>query len=495
MRIKSKKSNNPKGINPTSDIKDKSIISELKSLTKYFYIKNIPSYGNNFFFTIGIYLLELFAILGITGMIMLIFGPYWWDLTTTGTFLRSIHLWAAEAFVTLMIIHLLVNLFTSAFKKKKLIWMIGILLLFIIFLEYAFGLGLRGGFVSQLNDKAGADIWNAMGFGHWINPLNTGALMGWHVAVIPIILVILMFTHYLLVKEKGISKPYKKSISYSTVKADHKKMYKRMIYIFAVVLVFAVFMGSPFEPPLTMSSISQKTPSVMAIALLNEFNYSSRTALYMDTIDPYTYNTRDVYVTVPYMKYVNTTGIINKLKLFYLESNSKQKKTINDAFVYFNSKGSIDNGINSTNPLISVTSVLTKMAQNGLYGSVLQSESASGLDNTYKIRFFADTEIWHSTAKKYGLTMSQLGIYREGGQWWHVGSYWVLPYNIMENTFPNNSDLENGIIALTIFALLMFLPYIPYLNKVPDKLKLYKTFWNRFTIPEMKNHKKNKKNK
>jgi len=193
------------------------------------------------------------------------------------------------------------------------------------------------------------------------------------------------------------------------------------------------------------------------------------------------------------MKYVNTSGISNKLKVFYSESNIKQKEIIKEAFAYFNSNGSISNGINSINPLISIASVLTKMAQNGLYESVLQSEGSSGLDTTYEIRFFADTSIWHTTAKKYGLTMSQLGIYREGGQWWHIGSYWVLPYNMMENTFPNNSDLENGIIALTIFAILLLLPYIPFLNKVPDKLKLYKVFWNRFTVPEIKNRKKNKR--
>ena len=91
MRSKySKKANRAKVSEENSDTKEKSIISELKSLTKFFYIKNIPSYGNNFFFTIGIYLLELFAILAVTGMIMLIFGPYWWDLTSAGTLLRSI---------------------------------------------------------------------------------------------------------------------------------------------------------------------------------------------------------------------------------------------------------------------------------------------------------------------------------------------------------------------------------------------------------------------
>ncbi len=475
--------------------KEKSIISELKSLSRFFYIKNVPSYGNNFFFTIGIYLLELFIILAVTGMIMLIFGPYWWDLTATGSFLRSIHLWAAEAFVTLMLIHLLVNLFTSAFKKKKLIWMMGIVLLLLTFLDYAFGIGIRGGFVSQFNDKAGADLWNGMGFGHWVNPLNYGALLGWHIAIIPIILIVLIFVHYMLVKTKGLSKPYRSDIPYTMVKADHKKMYRRMVYIFVIVILFAVFARAPYVSPLTITSIAQKTPNIMATTLLNEFNHTSGTAVYKDTIDPYKFNTRDIYVTIPYTKYVNTTGMDNKLNTFYLESNTKQNDIIKEAFAYFKYNKSIDSGINSNNSLISVVSVLTKMAQNGLYGSVLQSENISGLNETYKIRFFADTKILYSVAKKYGLRTSQWGMIKAGGTWWPIGSYWVAPYNLMEMWFPNSSDLQDGVVALSTFIILLLLPYIPFLNEIPDKLKLYKIFWNRFTIPELKNRKKDKQDK
>jgi len=39
---------------------------------------------------------------------------------------------------------------------------------------------------------------------------------------------------------------------------------------------------------------------------------------------------------------------------------------------------------------------------------------------------------------------------------------------------------ENGVIAVIFFAILLFLPYIPGLREIPDKLKLYKVFWNRF---------------
>ena len=218
----------------------KSSFKQMMSVLQDQYINYVPSYGNSFFFTIGIYLLELIVILAITGIIMLIFGPYWWDLNPIGTFLRSLHLWAAEAFVTLMFLHLFVNFSTSAFRSKKLVWMIGSAMLILVIFEFAFGLGVEGGLVSQWNDKAGADLWNGLGLGFWLNPLNQGAVLGWHVAILPLILGLLTFLHYSLVRKKGLSKPYRRDIPYKMVKADHAKMYRRMIYIFVIILAFAL---------------------------------------------------------------------------------------------------------------------------------------------------------------------------------------------------------------------------------------------------------------
>jgi hypothetical protein len=474
-------------------VEAESIRNSISSLLEFFYIKKVPSYGNNFFFTIGVYLIELFGILAITGIIMLIFGPYWWDLTALGTFIRSIHLWAAEAFVTLILIHFTVQLFTSAYRKKKLVWMIGVVLLLLVFLEYAFGVGLRGDFVSQWNDKAGADLWNGMGLGYWVNPLNNGALLGWHVAIVPLILIVLIFTHYMLVKSKGLNTPYRKDIPYSVVSADHKKMYRRMVYIFAVVMIFAIFLRAPYIPPLTIQSIANSSPSTMAITLLNELNQSSHTATYLDTIDPYTFNTSQVYVVIPYQKYISAyPGQKNMLLLYFSAGASQREDDFSSAYSFFSGNWSLSNALNSTNPLIVSIAQLVRSAQVGLYQQILQGEVQSGLNYTYVIRFLSDSRVLQSTARNYGLRTSQLGMIKAGGIWWQIGSYWTLPYNYLEIItagIPWWGDLENGSIAIVVFAIFLFLPYIPYLRDIPDKLHLYKVFWNKYTIPEMRNKK------
>ena len=464
------------------------VLGDLGQLAQSMYIRTVPSYGNSFFFTIGVYLLELFAILAVTGMIMLVFGPYWWDLTAAGTFLSSVHLWAAEAFVTLMLLHLFVNFSTSAFKRKKLIWAIGSVMLMLVLLQFAFGIGIAGGLLSQWNDKAGADLWNGLGLGYWVNPLNNGAVLGWHVAIVPLLLAALIFTHYSLVRKKGISRPYRKDIRYSMVTTDHGKMYRRMAYVLVIVLLFGAFLRVPYVPPLTIAEAAHSNPGSVAVTILQEFNFSSGTAVYNNTIDPYTFNTRQVYVTVPYLELINVTHSRNYEAEFLARNSSEQRALMAQAFAYFNGNGSVAGGANSTNPLIVMTASLTGMAEQGLYQSAVQDESASGLNYTYVIRFLSDSGALQGAASEYGMRVSQFGMLSVGKQPWYI-QYWLLPYNLLEISTRGIQwwgDLENGVLATVAFLALLSFPFIPYLNELPDRLGLYKLFWNRFTIPEMR---------
>jgi hypothetical protein len=464
------------------------ILDDVKLVAEDYIIKRGPSYSNNFFFTIGVYLLLLFGILAVTGMVMALFGPYWWDVTPLGTFLRSIHLWAAEAFVTLLFVHLLVNFTTSAFKHRKLMWIVGSTMLLLVLFEYAFGVGLGGTLVAQANQQAGADLWNGMGLGFWINPMNSGAVYGWHIAIIPILLLTLMFLHYGVVRKKGLSTPYRNDIPYSMAPINHKIMYKRMVYILALVVIFALIFSAPYIPPLTISQAAIQHPDAVASTFLNESNMSSATATYFDTIDPYTFNTRAVYITEPYAIYINLTHSNNAEAQFMAENATLQKTMLSNAYAYFVANDSISAGINSSNPMIKMASQLTYMAQLGAYQPVLQGEVASGLNTTYVIRFLFDTGVLWDVASEYNLTVPQLGMLSVGAPPWSL-QYWLMPYNEMENAtgdIPWWNDIENGSIAAFAFLILILLPYIPGLRAIPDKFKLYKLFWNRYTIPEIR---------
>ena len=475
----------PQTNNGTKDLANPdNILDTFKDLT----IRMGPSYANNFFFTLGVYLLELLGILIATGIIMVIFGPYWWNFTLPGAFIRSVHLWAAEAFVTLLFIHLLVNFATSAFKSRKLMWVIGCLMLFLVLLQFAFGVGIGGSLLAQVNEQAGSDLWNGMGLGYWINPMNAGAVYGWHVAAIPIILIFLIMMHYSIVRKNGLLTPYRKDIPYTMIEIDHKMMYRRMLYLLALVLVFAALFTAPYLPPLTISAAAKSNPSAVALAFLGEFNMSSPTATYLDTINPYTFNTRQVYVTMPYSTYLNITHSNNYEAMFLSESAHAQNAAMSEAYSYFNSNGSISAGINSSNPLIAMVSRLTYMAQVGAYQPILQAEATSESNTTYVIRFLYDTGILWNAGAEYGLSVPQWGMLSVGPFPWYL-QYWLIPYNLLQivtSNIPWWSDLENGSIALVSFLVLLLFPFIPFLRDLPDKLGLYKLFWNKYTIPEMR---------
>ncbi len=470
------------------DGKQQSLISDMKEFVESMYIIKVPSYGNSFFYSLGFLLLVIFGVLALTGIIMVFMGPYWWDFSPYGVFIRSIHMWAAQAFLLILALHLLTVFSTSAYRQKKLIWVIGSFMFLLVVLQAAFGLGIRGDFISQWNDLSAADLWNGSGLGYWINPINFGALYGWHIAIVPILLIVLMGTHYMMVKKKGISKPYRSDIPYTMVYADHRKMYIRGIATVALILIFAFIFRAPYVSPVTIQNVSAAYPSIMATTLLSEFNYSSGTATYLDTIDPYANNTRQIYVTVPYEKYLELhPGSVNEETSFLSENSALQQSSIASAFAYFSGNGTINVTDNASNPLIPMISSLVLLGRSGLYDSAINTEPGSYLDTTYQLRFLSDTGLMDTYATKYGLQYQQWGMVKGTSGLWPPGVWMAAPYNFLEMTLINNDpnqDRDGVILSVMAFVLFILFPFIPFANRIPDKLGMYKLFWNKFTIPE-----------
>jgi quinol-cytochrome oxidoreductase complex cytochrome b subunit len=70
-------------------------------------IKDVPSYGNKFFYSLGFLSMISLVILVATGLAMVFFGPNWWLMNNVGSYTRSVHMWATQAFVIFVILHLL----------------------------------------------------------------------------------------------------------------------------------------------------------------------------------------------------------------------------------------------------------------------------------------------------------------------------------------------------------------------------------------------------
>lgn len=454
------------------------LMGQLEDFYSALLIRRVPSYANSIFYSFGFLLMVCFAVLALTGIVMLLFGPEWWGLNPMGVYVRSIHLWAAQAFAFFLVLHAFVVFSTSAYRSKgTIIWMLGSLLLFISLIQIEFGYGLRSDFSTQWRALQGADFWNGAGLGYLINPLSFNQVLGIHAVIFPFIMLVLIFVHFSLVKLRGIATPYRNDIEYEMVEADHRALYLRGAAVVAVILVLALLSPSPFVPPISIQQMAQSQPSVMATTLISEFNQSSGTATYLDSIDPYTYSTSSVYVTDPYNQYLSINPGANALAAFNSENSVLQQANLAKAQAYFANNGTISARANASNPLIPLFSSLVIMGRSGLYEAYLRSSPGS---TTYVLRFMSDTGVLDAKAEELGITLGQYGMIKDESGWWPPNSWWLTPLAVLDNTVLVNSqttDRDGAIIMGLTMLLFIAVPVIPFINEIPDRLGLYKLFW------------------
>lgn len=446
-------------------------------------IKDVPAYGNKLFYSLGFLSMISFLVLIVTGTFMAVLGPTWWLTSTLGSYIRSVHLWATQAFVLFILLHLLVVFFTSGFKKpRRLTWMLGVLMLFVVLAETEFGYVIRGDFSSQWRGLQGADFYNGSGLGRVLNPLNYNQIYGIHIMAVPLILFGLLFLHYLLVRVLGIAKPYRKEIVAKTVSANHALLFMRGGMVVGLILLLAVFLPSPYIKPVTVQSIAHDDSTLISKTLVAEFDRSSDTALYFDNIDPYTYDIRSIYIATPYAQYLAVQpGKTDALQVFNAETADTQKQQLQVASDYF-SQDKPDPAKAPNNPVISVVGSLTALAKAGLYEQALAGANGTTLfkdGSTYAARFLSDTGVLEEKATILNITTDQYGMIRdEKGS--TPGAWWLVPIGILNHTVlssDDNGDRDASIIFGSLLLTMLAFPFIPYLNQLPDKLKVYKLIW------------------
>lgn len=444
-------------------------------------IKDVPSYANKLFYSLGFLSMIAFAILLFSGGIMVFFGPNWWLTSGTGEYLRSVHLWATQAFVLFILLHLLIVFLTSGFKPpRRLTWVLGAMMFIFVLLEAEFGYVLRGDFSSQWRSLQGADLYNGSGIGAVLNSLNYKQIYGIHIMVVPLAIIGLLFLHYLLVRVRGIAKPYRSDVPYRTVPANHTVLFLRGGALILVILALAKIFPSPFILPTTVRQIAQEDPQLMATTLIQEMAHTSDTATYVDNLRPYTYDTRAVYVTAPYQKLVQAGRIPNRLGVFATEPLAAQDQQIASAGNYFaKSSAKLDSA--NPNPVISAVSSLVVMGQSGLYQTALSAANPSGDTSMYVLRFLADSGVMDKKAEALGMTTQQYGMLSDEPQGHYTpGAWWLAPLGLMDHTIlanDGNQDRDGAIIIGLLALTFVAFPYIPYLNQLPDKLKIYKFIW------------------
>jgi quinol-cytochrome oxidoreductase complex cytochrome b subunit len=168
----------------------------------------MPVYVNSVVYLFGATILSALVALIATGVVMCVFGPGWYHGSRVGHFVNSLHFWSVQVFFAALVLHLVSKYSMAAWRDGRWkTWMVGAL---------AFGLavftGLTG-FLSQTNWDSqwiavqAKDALNAMGVGAFFNTMDTGQALTLHVAVLPLLLVLLVAVHFFLIRREGPVKP------------------------------------------------------------------------------------------------------------------------------------------------------------------------------------------------------------------------------------------------------------------------------------------------
>jgi len=182
-----------------------------------------PAYVASWVYLFGIGAIAALVWIVASGVILVIFGPTWWHVTSAGRLVNSIHFWSVQLFFFFLVLHLWGNYFMAAWRHgRAIVWFFGVLI---------FGLAIAAaftGYLSQQNLDAqwialnGKDAINGVGAGSFFNILDYGQMFGLHVMLLPLGVISLVAIHVLLIRMKGVVRPIGDDIGEDDDEAEAK---------------------------------------------------------------------------------------------------------------------------------------------------------------------------------------------------------------------------------------------------------------------------------
>src|SRR5208282_1909755 len=194
--------------------------------------KTVPLHRLSYWYFLGGITLFLFVIQVVTGILLLLYYrpgaseafesvQYIMTRVQFGWLIRSVHAWAANLMIFTAFAHMFSVLFLKAYRKpRELTWVTGMLLMFLVmgfgFSGYLLPWNKLAFFATTVGTQMAGEI---PVIGHPImiflrgGPQVTGATLtrffGFHVAVLPGLVVVLISIHLFLVQRQGMSVPPK----------------------------------------------------------------------------------------------------------------------------------------------------------------------------------------------------------------------------------------------------------------------------------------------
>jgi hypothetical protein len=307
-----------------------------------------------------------------------------------------------------------------------------------------------------------------------------------------------------------------KKAYYSGVRMAPYDLVREFLLALAVitilVIVLAAVLSSPDEPPLTLQSIAQSNPQAYVQTSLNELDGNSGISTYgppynngsdaVQYIGPTSLqklfgvhipvNTAQDYVLAPLGRVAPTfPGLAAALHRYNSASPQQQSRwtaAYDKALSRAKSSGmSLSVPSCDCGPVPTMMRAMLALGERGsMDGLLLTSRQFYQTDYTRPLLFTADpdNDVVNAKASALNLRGDQWGVMNETGN--YPGQAWLWLYSLFYQIPPYTTAWAANTDALAIFSvtilslILMFLPWIPGLNRLPRYLGVYRLIWKDY---------------
>ena len=486
----------------------------------------LPAFVRSPAYFFGVVSLSSFVLLILTGILLAAFGPQWWHNNAVGHFVNSLHFWCAELFFFSMTLHLWVAFFKGAWRHgRRLTWVSG-MTAFLAAIGTAFT-----GYLSMTNFSAqwiaaqGKDALNSIGIGAFFNLLNFGQMYGFHIVLLPLVLVGLIGIHLIQVRMRGIVRPYAPTVAEERTRealwkggrrkktrsgaalarprpSDQASYYRglrmmpydliregliALIAVFVLVVAFAGFLSSPDEPPLTLQQYAQQNPVGFVTTAMKELTNTSVIAQYgppynsgtgsVQFIGPLSLqqvagvtisiDTAHVYVLDPLAVAAQSDPQVAAALQTFTRAGTKQQAAWEDTYTQALGKATGSNGHvvvpqGDDGPLPAMMDHLLALGSSGaLDGLLLRSGGFYQNDFTKPLLFLSEDAL-PTRAAQFNLLGSQWGVMNETGN--YPGQAWLWLYTLGYQVPPyNTSTNADALVLVTMGILTALLVLFPFL--------------------------------
>ena len=374
-------------------------------------------------------------------------------------------------------------------------------------------------------------------------------MYGFHILILPLLVVLLVGLHIVQVRIRGIVRPYAPTVEEERARerlwrgarrrkaketaatgeveqrplpSDQARYYRglrmmpydlvregliALLVIFVLSIVLAAFLSSADEPPMTLQQYAQQNPVAFVTTAMGGLSGTGAVAQYgppynngtdsVQSIGPISLqqaagvtipiDVAQAYVLGPLTIAAQTDPQLAAALQTFKNASSEQQTAWMTAYTDALGKATVSNGLvvvpsGDYGPIPTMMDHLVTLGTSGALDGLLLSSGGFYQNDFTKPLLFLSEDALPTKAEQLNMLGSQWGMMNSTGNypgqawlWLYTFWYQIPPYNTA-----SNADALVWLTMAVLTLLLVFFPYLPYLNRLPYYLGVHRLIWRDY---------------